>query len=148
MTSDERQLEREVTARLSLLRGLPEVRPSEASIARLHAALRGAALGWHRRQRLRASGRRVFGVAAALLLLLGWQLGGRPEPTGRALAADGEILNDWVNAADASRRAVARLMEDERASVDDASRGGDGLDAEAELDELFRSFEDLHEIGA
>ena len=145
MSGEFEQLERQVEAQMCVLRGLREVRPSAACLAQVHAAVAAEAARSQGALRRWRAARGVVGAAAAVLLALGW---GVTRGAAGAGAGDGEILNDWVNAADASGRAVTMLTDPFWTPADDAALSGEGVDAEADLDDLFRSFEDLQEIGA
>lgn len=99
MQKDLNKLEQNVESELQILRALPTARPSPAAVERTRQAVRAAALRRQAALRLYAF-RQWVGVAAALVLAIGWGLG---PGAARMTAAETEaVLDAWGHAFDAS----------------------------------------------
>jgi hypothetical protein len=142
------ELEHALSAELHRLLRLPEDRPSAAALARVQAAVAAEVARRQTGARLWRAVRGVCGIAAAVLLAAGWTLVSGRGAGSAAAATDSAVMNEWVNAADASGRVVTRLIDTEGAALDEPALGAEPIEPEAELDDWLDSFEDLQEIGA
>lgn len=134
MNGEVDKLERTVERELELLGELPLVAPRRECLERVKAAVAAEAVRVARAYRTPGGLRVGIGVAAALLLAVG--LATRPPQPDRPAALDAEAtLRAWAAAWDESSSRLTSLL-------DEGWNGGVfGPDADAELDDLFRSLD-------
>ncbi len=133
MSNDISQLERRVEREMAALRALPDIQPGRACIERVQAAVIAAGArnsGWGPWP---WQARPWIGAAAALVLAIGWV-----TQTPPATPVDPEtLLADWASAwEESSERLVVVLDEGWLFGA-----GDDGVDEDAELDDLFQGLD-------
>ncbi len=115
MTHDLEKLERDVERELARLPALREIQPSPQCVAAVQAAVRAeAARAAAPRRRVVWAIRASIGVAAALLLAIGWSLVSPPAPRvvpQPVASSSEELLDDWAAAIDLSRDRVTMLLD-------------------------------------
>lgn len=146
-------IERDVEAMMAFLRELPSAEPSPDVVARVTSAVLAEAQRTAAARAARRRGAWVAGIAAAAALAVAL-----PNSTRIPALADDSIvgnlmltspnadavLDDWADAASASRATVQALLADDWI-LDGAAARGQGA---GELDDFMRALDALGEIGA